>query len=64
MKKPIEFIKSVEDLLELIEKRDLVRNTNNDHNFAKFAEQGFRIIKVLSDVRNNLDKIKKKKNNG
>ena len=61
MKKPKEFIKSVEDLLELIEEGDLVRNTDNDYDFIKFMNQALKITKVLSQVKNNLNKIKTEK---
>jgi len=61
MKKPKEFIKSVEDLLELIEEGDLVRNTDKDYDFIKFMNRASRITKVLSQVKNNLNKIKTEK---
>jgi hypothetical protein len=53
-----EFIKSVEELLELIEDGTLVRDISKDDDFVYFTKQGLRITKILSDVTRNLQIIK------
>ena len=55
-----EFIESVENLLKLIDEGVLVRDISKDNDFSCYAQQGLRIVKVLSDITRNLEKAKNK----
>jgi hypothetical protein len=52
MKTKDEIIKVIEDLFELFDKNDIVRNTDKDFDFKFFTEQGLRISNVLSKLEN------------
>jgi len=54
-----EFIKSVEDLLTLIDEGVLVRDISRDDDFSYYVQQGLRITQVLSAIQRNLEVAKK-----
>jgi GTP-binding protein EngB required for normal cell division len=56
MKTTKDLIKAIEDLFELFDTNDVVRNTDKDYDFKFFTEQGLRITNVLS----RLEKLKSK----